>query len=55
VHAEVAPETYPVLDGEVGILAPFVARRQFLQRGREDRHLHVFRLELLCHGRLLSF
>ena len=48
-NAEVAPETYPVLDGEVGILAPLVARCQFLQRGREDRHLHVLRLEFLAH------
>ena len=42
VHAEVAPEPDPVLDGEVGILAALLARRQLLERRREDADICMY-------------
>src|SRR5262249_42138164 len=51
VDAQLACERRPVFDGAVGIGVPDLARRQLLQRRRQDAHLHALRLERADRGR----
>ena len=46
-RAQLARELEPLLDRAIGIRVAHLARRQLLQRRREDAHLHELRLERL--------
>ena len=56
VRAELARELQPLLDGAIGIGVAHLARRQLLQRRREDADFHELRFEgcdrhgLQCYG-----
>src|SRR5262245_65834277 len=52
--AQVARELEPVFDGPVRIGIPLRARRQLLQRGGQDPHLHELWFECSHTGGLIA-